>query len=195
MRAELQHFLFSGIAARASVDSAMKKLKILTSNSKIEQFSDVLIKDYITSPPYEDRLLSEKMSGYYKLFYLLENEIRSFIVDMLSTESGEDWWIQNVPESVRNNADKNLQREIREGVIPRSDRMIDYTTFGELSEIIKANWKIFGGVFTRHDAVGVERVLSQLNMLRSPIAHCGILAEDDVVKLKLVVRNWYRLLE
>ncbi|TIT27770.1 MAG: hypothetical protein E5W86_08230 [Mesorhizobium sp.] len=73
--------------------------------------------------------------------------------------------------------------------------MIDYTTFGELGEIIKANWDVFGGVFSRHDKVGVEKVLQQLNMLRGPIAHCGVLGEDDVVKLKLVVRNWYRLME
>ena len=191
---ELQHFLLMGASLRAAVDAALTEQGVVGHKSSIERFSDALIKDYISVSSNEDRQQAERMASYYKLFYLLENEIRSFIVDILEL-SGDDWWISRVPEAVRQNATKTLDRERREGTIPRSDRMIDYTTFGELGEIIKSNWDLFGGVFSRHDKVGVERVLQQLNMLRGPIAHCGVLGEDDVVKLKLVVRNWYRLTE
>jgi hypothetical protein len=34
-----------------------------------------------------------------------------------------------------------------------------------------------------------------LNTLRGPIAHCGLLAEDEVDRLKLSVKDWFRLLE
>ena len=37
-----------------------------------------------------------------------------------------------VPEAVRVNVDKNVQRELDSGVTIRSTEKIDYTTFGEL---------------------------------------------------------------
>ena len=40
----------------------------------------------------------------------------------------------------------------------------------------------------------LENVLSRLNALRGPIAHCSILAEDEIVKLNLSVRDWFRLM-
>lgn len=191
----LQHFILMNASLRSAVDTVLSEQGVVGQTTAIERFSDSLIKDYLTVARTEDRQQADRMSSYYKLFYLLENEIRGFIVDLLADADDPDWWVNKIPEQVRLNAEKNLQRERKEGTIPRSDRMVDYTTFGELGEIIKANWDVFGGVFSRHDKQGVERVLQQLNMLRGPIAHCGILAEDDVVKLKLVVRNWYRLME
>jgi Swt1-like HEPN len=68
-----------------------------------------------------------------------------------------------------------------------------FTTFGELGEIIKAHWEIFGSVFSSQKAV--ERVMGMLNSLRGPIAHCSPLAEDEVVRLQLAVRDWFRLMQ
>ena len=76
---------------------------------------------------------------------------------------------------------------------PRSTDLIDYTTFGELGEIIKSNWDLFGSLFSSKKAV--EKVMSSLNSLRGPIAHCSGLAEDEIVRLRLAVRDWFRLME
>ena len=86
-----------------------------------------------------------------------------------------------------------MQKEIDSGVTPRSSEPIDFTTFGELGEIIKSNWDTFGGIFNSQKAV--ERVMTNLNTLRGPIAHCGVLAEDEIVRLRLSVRDWFRLME
>jgi hypothetical protein len=75
----------------------------------------------------------------------------------------------------------------------RSSEELDYSTFGELSVIIAANWDVFGGLFTSKKAV--EKVMASLNSLRGPIAHCSALAEDEVVRLQLTVRDWFRLME
>jgi hypothetical protein len=47
-----------------------------------------------------------------------------------------------VPPSVRENATKNRAKEVAAGVTLRSELMIDYSNFGELGEILKANWNI-----------------------------------------------------
>jgi Swt1-like HEPN len=71
--------------------------------------------------------------------------------------------------------------------------MLDYTTFGELSQIIENNWDLFGAILSNVKAV--KRVMANLNTLRGPIAHCSPLAEDEVVRLQLSVRDWFRLMQ
>ena len=75
----------------------------------------------------------------------------------------------------------------------RSSEPIDYAAFGELGEIIKSNWSLFGSVF--NDIKAVEKVLGNLNSLRNPIAHCSPLAADEVLRLELSLRDWFRIQE
>lgn len=100
---------------------------------------------------------------------------------------------KKVPQSVKDNANKNREKELQSGVTPRSGDMLSYTNFGELGEIIKSNWDTFGQIFTNIRAV--ETVLARLNGLRAPIAHCSMLSEDEIVRLRLSLRDWYRLME
>lgn len=73
---------------------------------------------------------------------------------------------------------------------PDQTTPLDYTNFGELGQIIVQNWEVFDQTFTSKRAV--ERVMASLNTLRGPIAHCSPLAEDEIVRLRLSVRDWYR---
>lgn len=66
-------------------------------------------------------------------------------------------------------------------------------TFGHLGDIIRHNWALFGGILSNQKAMG--RVMYSLNNLRGPIAHCGMLAEDEVDRLRLTVKDWFRVLE
>lgn len=143
-------------------------------------------------PQFPERIRSEadKMAKHYALFYCLETSIRELIVDRLGETHGAGWCEAVVPPNVRTNADKNRRSELRAGVTLRSDSMIDYTNFGELGEIIRANFDLFGDMF--RDISAVERILSSLNTLRAPIAHCKALADDEVVRLHLGLRDWFR---
>ena len=87
------------------------------------------------------------MARHYEIFYCLETSIRQLIADRLKEEVGTDWWEKSLPEQIRKNAEDNRRRESETGMTPRSDEMIDFTTFGELGHIISANGKIFGDTF------------------------------------------------
>ncbi|WP_181242716.1 Swt1 family HEPN domain-containing protein [Caulobacter vibrioides] len=139
----------------------------------------------------KDRDQAAFMAKWYVLFYLLENDIRSLVRDTLSIKD-KNWWDNCVPEPVRRDVESNRNRERDFGFQLRSDDPLDYTTFGHLGDIIRENWDAFGGVLTSVKAVG--RVMATLNTLRGPIAHCGVLAPDEVERLKLSVRDWTRLL-
>ena len=114
--------------------------------------------------------------------------------EAIESDKGAGWWTSGrVPQAISKGVAERMQRETDSGVTPRSQEPLDYTNFGELSEIIKANWDLFGGIFSSVKAV--EKVMSSLNTLRGPIAHCSPLAEDEVLRLQLSLRDWFRLME
>lgn len=143
-------------------------------------------------PQFEEKIRCEAadMSAHYRVFYCLENSIRSLVIEVLFEKHGEQWWDAKVPESVKNHVASTRKKEKEFGVAVRSQEAIDYTTFGELSEIIKSNWGDFNDIF--QDVKALERVTATLNVLRGPIAHCKPLAEDEVVRLHLSIRDWFR---
>lgn len=129
------------------------------------------------------------MAVNFRIFYCLENSIRELISETLEEHFGESWWNEISP-NIKTAAEGLRQKEIDMGAIPRSSNLLDYTTFGELSTIIEQNKEAFEGRFTSFRAV--NKVLWQLNMLRGPIAHCKPLAEDEVLRLHLSLRDWFR---
>jgi hypothetical protein len=133
------------------------------------------------------------MADHYEVFYCLEQSIRDLIRDKLEAEVGPNWWDTAVPNAVRANVDDNITRERDSGVTMRSTEKIDYTTFGELGEIVRSNWNVFGDTFNSQKAL--TKIMTNLNILRGPIAHCCPLAEDEAVRLRLTVRDWFRLME
>lgn len=148
-------------------------------------------------PQIESEIRTEAalMAPHYEVFYSLEKAARRLVADSLTEQHGEEWWDANsvVPDKIKKEAEARRQREIDSGMTPRSSEPLDFTTFGELGQIITANWDAFGEIFSSRRAV--ERVMANLNTLRGPIAHCSPLAEDEVVRLRLGVRDWFRLMQ
>ncbi len=143
-------------------------------------------------PQIEESIRREAaaMAPQYEVFYSLEKTVRAMVADTLSDEE-PDWWKKLVPPQVRTEAEARQQREVDTGITLRSDDPIDFTTFGELGQIIIGNWGVFEQTFSSRKAV--ERVTANLNTLRAPIAHCSPLADDEIDRLRLSVRDWFRL--
>ena len=139
------------------------------------------------------RTEAEQMGNHYELFYCLEKSIRKLISETLEGQCGEKWWDKCVPEPVKTNVKNNIQKELDSGMTLRSNDDIDYATFGELGEIVRSNWVSFDAIFSSQKAF--TKIMTSLNMLRGPIAHCSPLAEDEVVRLQLTVKDWFRLME
>ena len=145
-------------------------------------------------PQFEQTVRREaaEMAEHYELFYCLEQSIRKLITETLEESEGAGWWDTKVPPQIVADVKRLIQAEIDSGVSRRSDRSIDYTTFGQLSVIISSNWGLFVTIFKSPRAV--EKVMSSLNLLRGPIAHCCPLSEDEVDRLRLAVKDWFRMI-
>lgn len=146
-------------------------------------------------PQFEERVRKQAatMSQHYEIFYCLENSLRQIIHAKLEADFGAPWWDQVVPGVVRTNAAENMKKELDSGVTMRSTDLLSYTTFGELGEIVRANWDRFSDTFNSKSAF--NKIMASLNTLRAPIAHCSPLADDEVARLRLTMRDWFRLME
>jgi hypothetical protein len=79
------------------------------------------------------------MARHYEIFYCLERTIRQLISEKFTSEIGANWWATAVPENIRRSVEQNIKREQDSGVTARSTENLDYTTFGELGEIVRHN--------------------------------------------------------
>lgn len=183
----------------------MTGLQISSSMSKIErEFGIHLGHDVAASKDrktaeyeqFEAALRKEaaRMSEFYEIFYCLENSIRKLVADILVEADGPDWWNgKRVDEKrIREPVTGRRKKEVDSGITPRSDRLIDYTTFGELSQLITDNWELFDPVFQSKTAV--SNVSNQLNLLRGPIAHCNPTDDLEQERLNLAVRTWFKIM-
>ncbi len=186
---KLFHLNKALLEADLSTVEKIYDVKILPSRTVIERKDETFYPQF----PAAIRQKAKEMAAHYEAFYLLENSIRDLVSEALLSAEGEDWWDKTVPKEVQDNATVNAKRERDAGVSPRSTEPIDYTNFGELSTIIQANWENFSDLFNSKS--GLVSVLARLNLLRGPIAHCAALTEDEVLRLQLSLRDWFRLME
>lgn len=189
----LQRFGMANQLAEVNLDATERRFSInLGRRPREEEIEE----NYF--PQFDESVRKEaaEMSRHYEVFYCLEKTIRELISDTMQAAEGQNWWSSaRIPERLKNEVEARIRRETDSAVTLRSDEPIDFTTFGELGELIKANWDLFGSIFSNASARAVERVLANLNVLRGPIAHCSRLAGDEVVRLELSVRDWFRLTE
>ena len=165
-------FVMKSAAIRADLDSVSDKQKLVRAKSDVEAATDALIRPHLDQVDFSIRSASTRMAEFYQIFYILENDIRSFVSDILEVAHGKNWWSQVVPDNIQEYATKNKEKENKEGLPPRSQNPVDYTSFGQLGQIIKENWIDFAGLFPNCEVERLEKVVQRLNLARGPIAHC-----------------------
>ena len=182
-------FTLNSMLIETDLRSVQKQISEDIGHSKTNNDSDVA--NHLTSLPSELKAEAKAMAGHYVSFYCLENYMRQIIEELMNETYESDWWPKKIPDQLVQSAKKNRENEEKSGVTPRSEGWLNYLTFGELSEVIKHNWKgCFEQMFS--DLNAVQRIMSDLNRLRGPIAHCCLLPEDEIGRLELAVKDLIR---
>ena len=182
-------FTLNSMLIETDLRSVQKQISEDIGHSKTNNDSDVA--NHLTSLPSELKAEAKAMDGHYVSFYCLENYMRQIIEELMNETYESDWWPKKIPDQLVQSAKKNRENEEKSGVTPRSEGWLNYLTFGELSEVIKHNWKgCFEQMFS--DLNAVQRIMSDLNRLRGPIAHCCLLPEDEIGRLELAVKDLMR---
>jgi hypothetical protein len=142
---------------------------------------------------FEHEILTRarKMADFYVLYFSLENSVRKLIKDVLTETYGEKWWDTKVPTGVKDNVIKIQEDERNSAMSIRSDEPLDYTNFGELIDIFSMNWNDFSDILRSKKAI--QETLSPLNKIRNVIAHSCELNDDEILRFKLLIKDWLRI--
>lgn len=142
---------------------------------------------------FEHEILQKanKMADFYVLYFSIENSARKLIRDVLSEKYGSAWWGLKVPEAIQENVKEIQESEKESAMSIRSEDPLDYTNFGELINIFDSNWGDFSDILRSQKAV--HEALSPLNKIRNVIAHSCELKDDEILRFKLLIKDWLRI--
>ena len=132
-----------------------------------------------------------KMSSVFMAFFCIENSARDLITERLLARKGTDWWNLAVPAKIKTAVEKLKEREEKNRYhTPRSAALIGYTMFGNLAQIIIANWDEFSDLLP--DQAWITSRFNDLEMSRNIIMHTGTLPQLEVERIGSIVRDWIR---
>ncbi len=173
------------------LETDLKKLE--ESGIQIEHARTIQRAEIVDVDLFESDILQEarKMADFYALYYSLENSIRRLISERLSEKHGPNWWRDRVPEGVQREVDKKRRDEKDTTMSIRSEDPLAYTNFGELISVFDQNWSDFSDTLRSQKAM--QTILSQFNRIRNVVAHSCALNEDEIMRFKLFVKDWFRI--
>ena len=167
--------------------------KLEESGVQIEHAKTIQKAEIIDIDLFESDILQEarKMADFYTLYYSLENSIRRLILERLSERHGPNWWKDKVPEELQKEVGKKQKEERDTTMSIRSEDPLYYTNFGELILIFDATWDDFSD--TLRSPKAMRAILSQFNKIRNVVAHSCPLNEDEITRIKLLMKDWFRI--
>jgi len=183
---KLYSFVFRGLLTEESLDKAGRKPKGSFSEIWETEMSERLGIPLIDA---EFVVKSRKMAVVYTAICAFENSVRNFISQKLFEEKKENWWELCVSKKIKARVEtrKNSENNVR-WLTPRGNSMIYYTEFGDLIDIIMSNWKFFEIHIKQID--WAKQIINTLEKSRNIIMHGGELAQTDIERVGMFIRDW-----
>jgi hypothetical protein len=173
------------------LESELKKLEdsgIEIGHAKTIQRAEIVDVDLFEADIIQE---ARRMADFYAIYYALENSIRRLVSGRLSEKHGVNWWKDKVPPAIRQEVEKKQKEERDTAMSIRSEDPLAYTNFGELIPIFSSNWTDFSDTLRSEKAM--YQILSQFNKIRNTVAHSCELNEDEIIRFKLLVKDWFRI--
>lgn len=182
------HELKNGVTNALLLEDTLMRLEevgiSVKTDAKPQTQAIVRVEDF--SP--QIRFQALQMQQVYVGFFCLENAVRELIQQRLSERHGPSWW-NKVPSKIRENVENLKKKEERNKYLTaRSATAIGYTFFGNLGQIIIANWDDFSDLFP--DQAWINSRFNDLEMCRNIIMHTNVLPMAEIERIDQIVRDW-----
>lgn len=164
--------------------------------SRIEQL--VPAEHLLLSPTYDlAPLVPEKVrhassaAETYRLFFVFENYLREFVLEVLSKDSAKAWW-DYVPKDVQDEVYKLEEtEEIKSWMALGSRNRSALLTFPQLLRTIDHAWKEGFEELMRDKGLIQEARL--IGHLRNTICHMTDIPPEETERVRQVMRDWFRI--
>ncbi len=130
------------------------------------------------------------MARLYAVLHAFENEIRRLVKDTLEENSGSDWWNgASIPNKIREKAESRRKTALQDSWLEGSkDENLEYADFGDLSQIIIANWDHFKEIIPNQSWLNQRMI--ELEKARNFVAHNRMLLPSEFQRLYMYVSDW-----
>ena len=127
----------------------------------------------------------------YRLFFVFETYLRELVVEVLSSDSTMQWW-NKIPPDVRTAIEELEQTEETKSwmVLGTRDKS-SLMTYPQLIRVIDECWKE-GFVDLLRDKTLVQEART-LSHLRNTIAHMTPISNEEIDRVRLIMRDWFRM--
>lgn len=142
--------------------------------------------------PKEVRSATES-AEIYRLFFVFENFLRDFVLESLTEVEKENWW-NRVPRDVQSEVEKHEQTEDQKQWMALNSRSkLALTTLPQLIRIIDdpLNWNdVFRSII--RDKLLLQEARS-ISHIRNTICHMSPVSDEEAERVRLVMRDWFRV--
>lgn len=183
----LYTFICRGLMTEASLDKAGRKRKAHFGSEEGSRIRQALSYDMLDD---DNLAVAQRMSLVYTAVHAFENSVRQLVQKTLLEVHEEKWW-DKVPERIRKKVSTRMEEDAKfrwHGA--RGGEHITYCDFGDLSSVIVTNWPDFEDILANLE--WSKAILSTLEKSRNIIMHGGILAQEDIERIGMHIRDWIR---
>ena len=184
---KLYEFAFRGLLAEEALDRSGRK------NKHMIDLADDDIASSLALDSLDDIHVAnaKSMSVVYTAIAAFESSVRSLVTKTLVEKYKEEWWEKGASNGVRDRAQKRMEDEQNaKWHAQRGQDAINYTTFGDLKNIMQNNWDAF------EDLIGnlawASGIFEVIERSRNVIMHSGSLEREDIDRLGVNIRDWVK---
>jgi hypothetical protein len=184
---QLYAFVFRGLLAEEALDREGRV------NRRVLGMSDAEIAQALSIDLLDDVHVAKARATaiVYAAIAAFENSVRALVTKTLIERFKEQWWDQGVTANIRDRAQKRMEDErTAKWHAQRGQDPINYTTFGDLKNIMQNNWDAF------EDLIGtlqwVSGIFDVIERSRNVIMHSGNLEPEDIERLGVNIRDWVK---
>jgi len=155
---------------------------ILKIGNNFEMENSVLSKKLINE--------ASKMAEVYPFIYVFENSVRNFIMKVMESSYGKEWWTSNkISGKTKRKVTDRLEKESKNKWHgKRGAHPIFYTDIDDLANIITNNWKDFENYFPSQSWITAK--IEIIETSRNVVSHNNPLSPDDIASVKLNFKQW-----
>jgi hypothetical protein len=174
-------------------------------DAEAEQFRRAGIKIGLDRRGTEEALLLEALSQFgikrrndalemarlYAVLHAFENEIRALVRDTLDekVESSSWWETEAIPKKIRDKANSRRSTALDDSWLEGAkDDNLEYVDFGDLSQIIIANWDCFKDIIPSQSWLNQRMV--ELEKARNFVAHNRMLLPNEFQRIYMYISDW-----
>jgi len=170
-----------------------------TAARSVASIDDLVPKEsLLLSPSYDlASLLPEKVrrateaAESYRLFFVFENFLRDFVVEVLSRDPAQSWW-DKVPKDVQTDvAGLEETEETKSWMALGSRDKSALLTYPQLLRVMEQAWKEgFDEIVRDKSLVQEARLIAHL---RNTICHMTPIPTEEAERIRQTMRDWFRV--